>query len=369
MSDRLLVGTRKGLFTITRAAKQWSIERVNFLGDPVSMVLADRRDGTLYAALGHGHFGVHVHRSRDGGSSWQECAAPVYPPKPDGLDDNNPVSGQTINWTTELIWSLAAGHSSQPGTLWCGTLPGGLFRSDNGADSWKLNESLWFHPRRKEWFGGGAEHPGIHSVCVDPADGQHVYIGVSCGGVWETLDGGGSWDCRADGMHALYMPPELATAGWVQDVHQVALCPAEPRVMWAQHHNGVFMSTDGAASWQEVSSAGPSTFGFAVAMHPHRPDTVWLVPSSSDQIRVPVEGKVVVTRTRDGGKTFETLRTGLPQNHAYDLTLRHALDVDGSGQQLAFGTTTGGLWASDDEGDSWQTVSEHLPPVYVVRFA
>ena len=141
-----------------------------------------------------------------------------------------------------------------------------------------------------------------------------------------------------------------------------------PDHLWAQHHNGVFRSTDGAASWRDVPDLRPSVFGFAVAVHPTDPDTAWFVPAIKDERRIPVGGQVVVTRTRDGGRTCDVLRDGLPQEHAYDLTFRHALDVDGRGESLAFGSTTGSLWASDDQGDSWQCVSTHLPPVYAVRF-
>jgi hypothetical protein len=152
-----------------------------------------------------------------------------------------------------------------------------------------------------------------------------------------------------------------------QDAHRVVQCPARPDCFWAAHHNGVFRSTDGAASWQEITEVRPSNFGFTVAVHPHDPETAWLVPGISDQRRIPVDGKVVVARTRDGGKSFDVLTKGLPQEHAYDLTYRHGLDVDDRGESLAFGTTTGSLWVSDDAGDSWNCVSEHLPPVYCVR--
>src|SRR5262249_33015183 len=155
----------------------------------------------------------------------------------------------------------------------------------------------------------------------------------------------------------------------IQDPHRVVQCPASPDCLWAQHHNGVFRSTDGAASWQEVRDVPPSVFGFAVAVHPRVPDTAWLVPAVKDERRVPVGGHVVVSRTPDGGRSWQVLREGLPQEHAYDITYRHALDVDGRGDSVAFGTTTGALWVSDDQGDTWQCVSAHLPPVYAVRFA
>jgi hypothetical protein len=170
-------------------------------------------------------------------------------------------------------------------------------------------------------------------------------------------------------MWAAYMPPEKKNDPNIQDPHCVVQCRDRPDFFWAQHHNGVFRSTNGAASWQEVPNVPPSVFGFAVVVHPRDPETAWFVPGMSDERRVPVDGRVVVTRTRDGGQSFEVLRNGLPQEHAYDLTFRHALDVDEKGNCLAFGSTTGSLWVTDDQGDSWRCVSAHLPPIYCVRFA
>ena len=149
----------------------------------------------------------------------------------------------------------------------------------------------------------------------------------------------------------------------------IAACQANPHVLWCQHHNGAFRSVDGAASWQEITSVEPSNFGFAVAAHPLDPETAWFVPAVSDEKRIPVDGNVVVARTTDGGKTFAVLRDGLPQNHALDLTFRHALDVNATGDQLAFGSTTGSVWTSDDRGSSWAALTSILPPVYCVRFS
>jgi photosystem II stability/assembly factor-like uncharacterized protein len=146
-------------------------------------------------------------------------------------------------------------------------------------------------------------------------------------------------------------------------------CPKNPDTLWAQHHNGIFRSTDGASSWHEVPGIPLSKFGFAVAVHPNDPDTAWFVPAVKDERRVPVDGALCVTRTRDGGRSFQTLRKGLPQEHAYDLVYRHGLALDASGNLLAMGSTTGGLWVSEDQGDSWRCLSTHLPPIYAVRFA
>jgi hypothetical protein len=360
MSDRLLVGTRKGLFTLERR-NGWSITGTAFLGDPVSMVLFDARSGWLHAALNLGHFGVKLHRSRDGGAQWEAAAVPVYPPQPDGAEGPG--------WSLSQVWSLEPGGPDQPGVLWAGTLPGGLFRSEDDGESWTLVRSLWDRPERLEWFGGGADTPGIHSICVDPRDSRRITVAVSCGGIWQSEDGGEHWHVLGAGLHAAYMPPERMTDPNIQDPHRMVLCPGAPDVFWMQHHNGIFRSADTARSWQELAPAKPPRYGFPVVAHPEDPATAWFVPAAADESRFAPDGAVVVHRTRDGGASFEALRQGLPQQHAYHLVYRHALDIDGSGARLAMGSTTGGLWLSEDGGDHWETLGLHLPPVYAVRFA
>jgi hypothetical protein len=189
MSDRLYVATRKGLFPIRKAGKDggWTIQAPHFLGDPVTSVLPDARDGMLYAALNLGHFGVKLRRSANGGETWEEIAAPLYPPQP--AHESGAPEDKTP-WKLVQVWVVEPGGRDEPGTLWAGTIPGGLFRSTDRGTSWQLVESLWHRPERKEWFGGGYDYPGIHSVCVDPRDSRRVTVGISCGGAWQTADGG-----------------------------------------------------------------------------------------------------------------------------------------------------------------------------------
>lgn len=364
MPGRWLVATRKGLFTITPSGDRWEISGASFLGDNVPIALADPRDGALYAALEHGHFGTKLHKSTDAGSTWTEIGVPTYP-EPTAEQ----AASEKYKWKLEKIWSLEPGGPDEPGVLWCGTMPGGLFRSADGGQTWSIVDGLWRHPSRAAWFGGGADFPGIHSVCVDTRNSQRLAVGVSCAGVWASDDGGSTWDCRAKGMRAEYMPPDQAYDPLVQDPHRIVRCPSAPDHLWAQHHNGVFRSTDDSANWSEIHDVPPSGFGFAVAVHPTDPDTAWFVPAIKDEKRIPVSGRVVVSRTRDGGRSFDVLSSGLPQHHAYDLVFRHSLDIDPTGDVLAFGSTTGSLWITNDAGNHWQTVSQHLPPVYCVRYA
>ena len=365
MSDTLHISTRKGLFTVSRRAQGWAISKVDFLGDNVSLTLTDPRDGTTYAALDHGHFGVKVHRSTATG--FTEIAAPVYPPKPEGVEEND-MWGRPIAWSTAHIWALTAGGADEPGVLWCGTLPGGLFRSADHGASWHIVSALWEHPLRPKWMGGGADLPGLHSILVDPKNSKRVFVAVSTGGIWVTEDGGASWGQRGNGMRADHVPPELTHDPIAQDVHCLAQCPSATDRMWVQHHNGIFISSDEGRTFREIVDVEPSTFGFPVVVHPREPNTAWFVPEIKDEKRIPVDGKLVVSRTRDGGKTFDVLTKGLPQDHAYDVVYRHALAIDATGDRLAFGSTTGGLYVSENQGDTWSEVSHTLPPVYAVRF-
>jgi len=365
MTPTLLISTRKGLFVAEGTGKSTEITRAMFVGDNVTLALADRRDGCWYVVLDHGHFGVKLHRSADRGQRWTEIPIPAYPPKPEGMWDKD-LWGRDREWVTKGVWALEAALDVDGG-LWCGTMPGGLFRSSDRGESWQLIEALWFHPKRVLWQGGGSDHAAIHSICVDPRDPRTVVIAISAGGVWRTRDGGASWTPQTAGMKAGYVPPDWSELPEIQDPHHVVQCPAAPEVWWCQHHMGIWKSSDDLASWQQIQ-VQPSSFGFVAAVHPRDPDTAWFIPAHSDQKRTPITGELVVTRTRDGGKHFEVLRNGLPQRLAYDLVLRHALALHDDGDQLVFGSSTGNLWASDDQGDHWHAIAHHLPPIYAVRY-
>lgn len=355
----LWAGSRKGLFRYDETPSGWQVAGPPaFLAGPVSMLLDDPRDGALYVALNHGHFGSKLHRSDDRGQSWVELPCPAFP-KSDAPDAP----------ALELIWELVPGGADQPGTLWLGTIPGGLFRSDDRGESWALNESLWNDPTRPGWFGGGYDHPGIHSILVDPRNSQHVTLGISTAGVWTTRDGGASWRLIGQGMRADYMPPERNAEPVVQDVHRLAQSLSNPDRIWCQHHCSIFVSDDGGETFREGKGMQPTAFGFAVAAHPKDEGRAWFVPGVKDEFRVPKDGKLVVSTSADGGHSFAVQDRGLPSENAWDLIYRHALAVDGTGDRLAMGSTTGNLWLSGDGGDTWQTLSTNLPPITVVAFA
>lgn len=354
MASRMLVGSRKGLFILEPQAKPaWRIAQQAFLGQPVSMVLHDPRDGAIYAALNLGHFGAKLHRSDDGGANWTEVAVPAFP-KAEGKDDAPSVG---------MIWALEAAGPDMPGAIWAGTMPAGLFRSDDKGASWQLNAALEAIPGKAEWFGGGNDAPGLHSIALHPKDSRRMILGVSCGGAWASEDAGASWSSAAKGMWAAYMPPEERDNPGIQDPHRIVRCRDHPETLWTQHHNAMFRSTDGAREWATISE----TFGFAVAAHPKDPETAWFVPAQKDEMRIPEDGEFCVLKTTDGGRNYHRITAGLPSEPCFDLVYRHALDVDDQGRDLAFGSTTGNLWASGDGGENWRIVSHHLPPIYCVK--
>jgi photosystem II stability/assembly factor-like uncharacterized protein len=358
MSNSLILGTRKGLLILERNGKDWQLACEAHRAIPVSYAFTDKRTGILWAGLDHGHWGQKLHRSRDMGASWEEIPAPKYP-EGEMISDDKPA-------TLSYIWLIAPGADDQPQRLYLGTEPGGLFQSDDGGETFELVPGLWDHPSRKDnWFGGGRDYAGLCSLIVDPRDSQHITIGISVGGVYETRDGGKTWNGRNKGLTADFLPTPDAEYG--HDPHFMLASPSNPNVLWQQNHCGVFRSEDGGANWTNISQeGGPVYFGFAIALDLHDEQTAWVVPAVDSLYRLAIDRALCVCRTTDGGKTWTALREGLPQEATYDLVFRHALDLDGD--TLAFGTTTGNLFISEDRGESWRSLGYNFPPINSVRF-
>ena len=358
MSHKLLVGTGKGLVVFEKIATEWQYQRIHFLGMPVSMVYVDERHGTWWACLAHRHWGQKIHRSYDQGNSWEQVKTPVYP-KDAQLKSGNPA-------TLRKIWSMAHAGKDRPNELYLGTEPGGLFYSKDGGDSFHLLESLWNHPSRlSEWFGAGRDHPFIHSIVVDPRDSNHYYIAISCAGVFETSDNGQNWRPCNKGLIAAYLPNPNAEIG--HDPHMLFASPVQPDILWQQNHCGIFRSINGGANWDNITGKdGFPNYGFALAIKDDDPETAWVIPVTSDEVRVAVNTSLCVCRTEDGGQTWTALRKGLPQGNAFDIVFRHAFCIKGS--TLAFGTTTGNLYLSENNGDSWSALSHNLPRIEALTF-
>jgi BNR/Asp-box repeat len=357
---RLTVCSRKGLFAFDRGSQGWTLQQHDFPGEPVTAFVCDAGGQYCLAALRLGQFGVKLRRSLDGGRTWSEAPAPAFPEKPEHLDDPHP-------WSVDQVWTLEGLHDRAPERIWAGTIPGGLFRSDDRGETWSLNPGLWNMPQRRQWFGGGYDNPGIHSIAVSSMDPDDLLVGVSCGGVWRSVDAGENWQVGT-GMVASYMPPERASDPGIQDPHRVVRCRAAPEVLWAQHHCGVWRSTDSGQTWISVDTVKPSVFGFAVAVDPNDPQRAWFVPAISDTQRIPVGASLAVGRTSDGGVSCEVLQQGLPQRDAYHLVYRHALAVSPDGRWLAMGSTTGALWVSESGGQTWVRAGADLPPIFAVHW-
>ena len=383
MAERILVGTRKGTFMVEKSDGRWRPALVGHAGAGVNYVARDPFTGTLWALLGHGHWGAKLSRSRDDGKTWEDAAQVTYPDgaRYIGMDfdeQGNPKEGVVRPATLLKLWVIGFCRS---GRIYVGTIPGGLFVSSDGGETFELNRPLWNHESRggdlfageptskNHWFGTPASEgefaPGIHSIVVDPRDPDRVLVAISTAGVLETTDGGKSWHGRNKGLRNDYLPdPE---AEWGHDAHHAELCPAQPDHIWQQNHCGVFYSSDGAATWKQVSKPDQGVhFGFPIAADREDGRVAWVVPGRSDNQRMAIDGALFVARTRDGGESWEPLREGLPQENAYDVVLRHALG--NAGDLLAFGTTTGNLYVSENRGDSWRCVANNLPPIYSVRF-
>jgi hypothetical protein len=359
VKNTLLISTRKGLITFKKNGKRrWSFSKVDFLGLPVSMAYADQHSRTWWACLDHGHWGCKLHRSIDEGMTWDEVPAPHYP-EGELVKEGVPAS---VNY----LWAMTGRNNGSGSELFIGTEPGGLFKSVDNGTSFELVRGLWDHPSRMEqWFGGGRDHPGIHSILFDPKNENRMLVAISCAGVFESLDKGETWAPKNQGLKADFLPDPNAEVG--QDPHLLVACDANFDVMWQQNHCGIFRTADGGKNWNDVSDkSGEANFGFAIAADPTNDQVAWVVPALSDGIRVAVDRSICVCRTENGGASWDTFRNGLPQGHAFDITYRHALDQDE--EMLAFGTTTGNLYISYDHGESWKALSNNLPMVHCVDF-
>jgi photosystem II stability/assembly factor-like uncharacterized protein len=339
-----------------KKGSEWVYHQEHFLGIPVSIAMPDPHSGNWWVCLDHRHWGPKLQYSQDQGKSWVEVDAPKYP------EDAEIEKGVTA--TLRYIWIIAFGV--EPGIVYLGTEPGGLFKSNDSGRSFELVRALWDHPSRPEhWFGGGRNHAGIHSIVIDPADKNHYYIGVSCAGVFETRDNGKSWIVRNKGLRADYLPNPQVEVG--HDPHFVLACNSDPRILWQQNHCGIFRSTNGGEYWEDITDEqNRGRYGFALGIDHEDPLKAWVVPATSDSQRIAVDRSLFVMHTRDGGRSWEEQREGLPQQNCFDIVLRHAMDV--AGEEIAMGTSGGSLYVSENGGVNWTPLNHHLPRIFSARF-
>ncbi len=353
----LLVGTRKGLFVARSdtAGMGWDVEGPHIAGYEVQAAFLDPRNPKWgYAAADHPVWGKHIYRTTDGGCNWEPL--PEVPRH--GKDDDDPHS-------LRMIWSLAPGADSEPDTLYAGIEPPGLFVSRDRGESWQPLEAFNAHATRDRWHpakGGLA----VHSIQVDRRDAKRIYLALSAGGVYRSLDGGVSFEPVNHGLRAPYLPEANAVAG--QCVHRLLMHPARPERLYQQSHHGTYRSDDGGEHWQEITAGLPSDFGYALATDPRDPDSLFVIPEESSQFRATVGGRLRVYATRDGGRSWAACTEGLPQRDVFVTILRDGLDCDGNDPcGLYFGTSSGHLFGSRDGGASWDLIAGFLPGILTVK--
>lgn len=348
----ILLGTKKGAFIMegTGNRDSWRLRGPYCEAWPINHVVADPDTTTLYGGGGNEWFGPAVWKSLDLGASWSHSSA--------GLEY---AAGDT---PIKSVWSLAPSARG----LYAGVEPAGLFRSDDAGESWLHVEGLREHPSRPDWHPGGGGLI-LHSLIPHPRDDDQIWVAISAAGVFHTSDGGHTWEPRNQGTRADFLPEELRYPAYGQCVHCLVMAPGSSERLYQQNHCGMYRSDDGGRSWDSIEAGLPSTFGFPAAVHPRDPDTLYLVPLNGDIAgRYMPEAKTAVWRTRDGGESWEALRTGLPQENAFFGVLRQAVATDRlQPAGVYFGTNTGELFASADEGESWQCIAQYLPPIYSVE--
>jgi hypothetical protein len=366
----LMVGTRKGawLFHGDSARRNWRLDGPHFLGHIFNHVVLDPRDRrTLLAAAKTGHLGPTIFRSTDRGKTWKEAARPPAFAKESG------DKGRAVDHT---FW-LAPGHASQPGIWFAGTSPQGLFRSEDGGSSWAPFSSINDDPQYREWMGtvqdGTPDGPKLHSIIVDPRDPAHLYFAMSGGGVHESRDGGRTFAPLLDGLEVVE-GFDRASATF-HDPHCIRLCPSNPDRLYQQNHCGIYRLDRPSSQWVRIGKSMPrrvGDIGFPIVVHPRDADTAWVLPMDGGTVwpRTSPEGKPAVYVTNNAGRTWERRDAGLPEKHAWWTVKRQAMGADSRDPVgLYFGTTSGELWMSGDEGRKWRNIARHLPEIYAVEAA
>jgi len=354
---RLLVGTTKGVFFLRAPAARtaWQVEGPHLAGRAIYSLAHDGREGRqrVWAGAASMHWGAVLVPTDDWGRTWDEPQeANVKFPADSGL-------------ALKQIWQIAPGLDDEPDTLYCGVDPAALFRTTDGGKTWEVVRGLLDHPHRERWQPGGGGMC-LHTIVRDPGNADRMWVAISSGGVYRTTDGGRTWTARNAGIRAEFMPEKYPEFG--QCVHKLVQHPSRPGRLFAQNHWGLYRSDDAGDSWQDMARGVPSDFGFAMAIHPHEPDTVYIIPIQSDMVRVAPEEKLRVYRTRNGGRSWQALTRGLPQRRAYDIVLRDALTTDSLDPAgIYFGTRNGKLYASKDGGASWHVAIDGLPSITCVR--
>lgn len=378
---KILVGTRKGgfIFSSDQQRITWQASDILFKSWNVMHICLDQRDQRLHAAVVHDVYGPSTHYSDDLGKTWTQAKeVPGFPRashsgRPLGTPDEAREATGRINnveetlETVNKIWHIKPGREQEPGVLYAGVEPAALFKSTDRGETWTINEGLYDHPHRHEWYPG-AGGLGLHTILLDPIDLRRMYVAISTGGCYRSDDGGETWEPRNKNVRADFLPDKFPEYG--QCVHKIGMHPSQPNVLYQQNHCGVYRSDNAGDEWVDIGEGRlPSRFGFPIAVHPHDPQTIYVALEESDDYRVSIDGRFAVWRSQDRGESWTRLSKGLP-DRAYLVVLREAMAVDNFEEAGVYlGTSTGQLFYSRDNGDSWDLLADFLPPILSVETA
>jgi hypothetical protein len=382
---RVLVGTHKGAFILTSDGKRerWDVSGPHFAGWEIYHVKGSPADpNRLYASQTSGWFGQIIQRSSDGGKTWETPGGEAAPQggMPAGQSnkfvyDTSPESGKTLTthqwydgtqhpWEFKRVWHLEP-SLTDPDTVYAGVEDAALFRTTDGAKSWQEVSGLRGHGTGPKWQPG-AGGLGSHTIILDPSNPKRIFVAISAAGAFRTDDGGATWKAINQGLRSQYIPDPTAEIGHC--VHHMAMHPARPGILFMQKHWDVMRSENAGDLWHEVSGNLPTDFGFAIDVHAHEPETIYVVPIKSDSEHFPLDGQLRVYRSKVGGNEWEPLTKGLPQSDCYVNVLRDAMAVDSLDScGVYFGTTGGQVYASPDAGENWAPIARDLPAVFSVE--
>lgn len=373
----VFAGTRKGgfIFRSDEGRKEWEMSDIHFKGWNVMHMVLDPRDKRLHAVVVHDVYGSSTHFSDNIGVNWTQARiTPVFQkastsgrPLTTPEEAKDPESVKETPEKVNKVWNITPGRINEPRVLYAGIEPAALFISNDHGDTWMLNESLYNHPHRGEWFPG-AGGLGLHTIVLDPYNKMRIYVAISTGGCYRTNDGGETWQACNNNVRADFLPDVFPVFG--QCVHKMALHPDRPEVLYQQNHCGVYRSDNGGDNWIDIGEGElPSRFGFPIVVHPHNPETIYVVLEESDDYRLSVDSQFAVWRSIDSGNSWVRLTQGLPER-AHLVVLREAMAVDTMEEAgIYVGTSTGQIFYSHENGDSWNLLADYLPPVLSLETA
>lgn len=397
---KLLIGTRKGAFTLTSdpVRSTWNLEGPLYLGHIIHHYMCDPRDdNSQIMAMKAGHLGPTVFFSKDGGKTWKESSKPPQFPKAEASNSGNPEpdknlaemteagkgdetgkegaspNGEKKGYSVDLVFWITPGHESQPGVWYAGSAPPGMFITTDGGDTWAPVEGFNKYCQESEGLHGEGATPGgqlTHSILIDPRDAKHMYASISVGGTFETTDAGNTWKPINKGIEADFLPDPDTEYG--HDPHFVVMHPANPDRLYQQNHCGIYRIDRPDVKWNRIGNNMPKEIGdigFPIVVHPTDTERAWVFPMDGTEVwpRTSPGGKPAVYETKDGGASWHRNDLGLPTEHGYFTVKRQAMCADAQlPMGLYFGTTGGEIWASIDEGASYNCIVRHLPEIYSI---